>query len=160
MSDCQSWQQELDELLALGGSEADFQPELNEHLESCEDCREFCREGLLLNQMMEEPLPLPPAELVPGVMARITADRRPEEAKLPWAERLAWAASGAVGMFLLERLPEVSFSWFESLQEVLVQVDLTFPVPMAASASTLALAAVVLFAVQGTLVYRTRGFIS
>ena len=158
MSDCQGWQQEIDEVLALGGAESDFSQPLAEHLAGCESCREFCDDGLLLNQMMDEPAPLPPSEIVSGVMARVALERQPE-VKLPWAERLAWAASGAVAMFFLERLPQVSLSWLSELQQSVAQVELAFPVPMAASASTLVLAAAALFVVQGTLVYRTRALI-
>ncbi len=160
MSDCQEWQQEIDEILALGGAENDFSKPLTEHLAACEGCREFCQDGLLLNQMMEEPTPLPPSDIVSGVMARVAAERLPEEVRLPWAERLAWAASGAVAMFFLERLPDFSLTWLSELQRSVAQVDWAFPVPMAASASTLVLAAVTLLVVQGTLVYRTRALIS
>ena len=147
MSDCQDWQQEIDEILALGGTESEFSQPLAEHLAACESCREFCDDGLLLNQMMEEPTPLPPSDIVSG------------EVRLPWAERLAWAASGAVAMFFLERLPEFSLSWLSELQQSVAQVDLAFPVPMAASASTLVIAAAALLVVQGALVYRTRALI-
>lgn len=159
MSDCREWQQEIDEILALGGAENEFSPALTEHLAGCENCREFCQDGLLLNQMMEEPAPLPPADLVSGVMARVAAERQPEEVRLPWAERLAWAASGAVGMFFLDRLPEYSLSWLTELQQSVAQMEWAFPVPMATSASTLVFAAAALLVVQGTLVYRTRALI-
>ncbi|MCA9778168.1 MAG: hypothetical protein KC800_15685 [Candidatus Eremiobacteraeota bacterium] len=159
MSDCQSWQQEIDEILAVGGAEDDFSTPLSEHLLECESCREFCQDGLVLNQMMEEPAPLPPADLVSGVMARVASDREPEEVRLPWAERLAWAASGAVAMFFVERLPEFSLSWLSEVEQTMSQLDWAFPVPIATSASTLAVAALVLLAVQGSLVYRTRALI-
>jgi len=159
VSDCQDWQQEIDEILALGGTESEFSQPLAEHLAACESCREFCDDGLLLNQMMEEPTPLPPSDIVSGVMARVAEERHVEEVRLPWAERLAWAASGAVAMFFLERLPEFSLSWLSELQQSVAQVDLAFPVPMAASASTLVIAAAALLVVQGALVYRTRALI-
>jgi hypothetical protein len=159
VSDCQKWQEEMDEVLAFGGTEADFTPPLTEHLEACEICRGFCSEGILLSQMMEEPVPLPPADLVPSVMARVAAAQSVEEVRLPWAERLAWAASGAVGMFFIERIPEYSLSWLTNLQQVVTQIDWSLPVPIAASASTLVLAAVTLVTVQGGLVYGTRAAI-
>ena len=62
-------------------------------------------------------------------------------------------------MFFLERLPEFSLSWLSELQQSVAQVDLAFPVPMAASASTLVIAAAALLVVQGALVYRTRALI-
>jgi predicted anti-sigma-YlaC factor YlaD len=158
VSDCQQWQEEMDEVLAFGGTEAEFSQPLTEHLATCEPCRDFCSDGLLLNQMMEEPVPLPPADLVPNVMAQVAAAQT-VDVRLPWAERLAWAASGAVSMFFIERIPEYSFSWLTDLQQVVAQVDWSFPVPMAASASTLVLAALTLATVQGTLVYRTRAVI-
>ena len=172
MRDCQNRQAEMDEILAVGGSEADFSPALAEHVESCENCRKFCREGLLLNQLMEEPVPLPPVDLVPGVMGRLErhpqslsglpgpVERGPRESKLTWAERMAWASSGAVAMFMWERIPVVSLSWLESLQNVLLQVDWTFPVPVSTSASTLVVAALTLMTVQGALAYKTRALIS
>lgn len=159
MSDCLEWQETMDEILALGGTEVDFASPLTEHLKSCESCRDFCSEGLLLNQMMEEPVPLPPAELVTGVMARVAAVRPAEEVRLPWAERLAWASSGAVAMFFLERIPEFSLNWLTNLQQDVSQVDWSIPVPMVLSASTLIVLALVLATVQGTLVYRTRAVI-
>lgn len=159
MSDCQRWQEEIDEVLAPGGTESDFSTSLAEHLVACEECREFCADGLLLNQMMDEPVPLPPAEMVPRVMARIASEQSPQELRLPWAERLAWAASGAVGMFFMERIPDYSNTWLLGIQQTMSQIDWSFPVPVATSASTLVLAALALLAVQGTLVYRTRALI-
>jgi HAMP domain-containing protein len=159
VSDCQQWQEEMDEVLAFGGTEADFAPSLTEHLTRCDGCRDFFSEGLLLNQMMEEPVPLPPGDLVANVMSRVAAAHPVEEVRLPWAERLAWAASGAVCMFFIERIPEYSLSWLTSAQQMVAQIDWSVPVPMAASASTLVLAAVALAAVQGTLVYQTRAVI-
>ena len=46
---------------------------------------------LELNRLLEEPLPLPPAELSERVMEAISREPEPS---LPFGERLLWAAAG------------------------------------------------------------------
>ena len=168
MSDCLNYQESIDEVLALGGGEESLSPGLLEHVGTCGACRAFLEEGLELNRLMEEPLPLPPVDLVEGVMARVKAEslapeseHRPEleavEPRLPWAERFAWAVSGAVGMYCLERVPEYSSSWFEGLDTLLFSTEWVFRMPMAVSATSLVAAAFLLFLFQGAIIYGTRG---
>ena len=159
MSECDCYQEAIDEVLALGGGEESLSVEVRRHLEECPDCTEFLQDCLQLNKLMEEPLPLPPADLTERVMARISADtvvEEPLETRLPWAERFAWAVSGAVGMYCLERIPEYSSSWFEGLDKLVFQSDWVFTMPVAMSATSLALAAFLLFVVQGAIIYGTR----
>lgn len=159
MSDCQCHQEAIEEVLALGGGEESLSAIVQEHLEQCEDCRDYLQEGLQLNKLMEEPLALPPSDLTELVMARIGAETEPAEvpeSRLPWAERFAWAVSGAVGMYCLERIPEYSSSWFEGLDKLVFQTEWVFRMPVAVSATSLAAAAFLLFVFQGAIIYGTR----
>lgn len=146
----------MDEVLAFGGDRGDFQADCTAHLEDCENCQAFLEESLALNQLMEEPIPFPPVNLTEQVMERVLHSER-EEPSLPWAERLAWAASGAVGMYLLDRIPEYSSDWFSGLETLILQAEWAFSVPLAMSASTLFFTALILLIGQGALVYKTRG---
>jgi hypothetical protein len=145
----------MDEILALGGSAEELTAECRNHLETCEACQAFLEESLALNLALEEPIPFPPANLAEQVMERI-AFSEAEEPSLPWAERLAWVASGAIAMFCLERIPEYSSDWFSSFEAMFAQAEWVMKMPFALSASSLVLAAVVLFLVQGALIYGTR----
>lgn len=158
MSDCLEAQEAMEEIAALGGDEEGLPAALRAHLGECKACREYWEESLELNRLLEEPLALPPANLAELVMARLEETEPPSlvETCLPWAERFAWAASGAVAMFCLERLPEYSTGWIAALGDLWSQSEALFQVPVAASASTLMLAALVLLSVQSALVYGTR----
>lgn len=159
MKNCEHFQELIDEILALGGSPAEYPSHLERHLTTCQECQAFSHDGLLLNQALDEPLPLPPADLAKQVMQRIQSSQI-EEVKLPWAERLAWAASGAIAMFCLERIPEYSASWWSELEQATRQMDWLMATPLALSASSLVAAALSLLAVQGLLVYKTRTVLS
>lgn len=155
MKQCEPYQQAMDEVLAFGGGPEEFSGDCRAHLEQCDACKEFLDDSLALNLALEEPLPFPPSDLTERVMAKI-AEQEPVEAKLPWAERFAWLACGAIAMFSLERLPEYSGEWLSSLQAVWTQTEWMLRTPVTASGSTLVLAAFLLAAVQGGLIYRAR----
>ncbi|MCA9796416.1 MAG: hypothetical protein KC910_31630 [Candidatus Eremiobacteraeota bacterium] len=91
---CESYQERIDEHLAVGVP-ADLLPgTLLCHLEACSDCREFVQESLELGRLLEEPLPLPPAELVERVMEAVKTPAA--EPALGMGERLVWATLGGL----------------------------------------------------------------
>ena len=155
MTECEQHQEAMDEVLAFGGTAEEFSVECQEHLQECQSCQAFVEESLALNQVLEEPLAFPPVDLTERVMARIAAEEV-EEVKLPWAERFAWLACGAIAMYCLERLPEYTSDWTTSLETFWSQTEWMIQMPVTASASTLVLAAVILAIVQGGLIYGTR----
>lgn len=155
MSDCEKYQMSMDEVLAFGGTPSDFPEQCNEHLTRCESCSAFLEESLALGQLLEEPIPFPPVNLAETVMERIAESER-VEVGLPWTERLAWAASGAIAMYCLDRIPEYSMNWMSELQSFFIQAEWAFTTPVAMSASSLVLMAFVLLLGQGALVYKAR----
>lgn len=155
MSDCETYQMSMDEVLAFGGTPSDFPEECTEHIAHCESCSAFLDESLALGQLLEDPIPFPPVNLTEQVMERI-AESEKVEVGLPWTERLAWAASGAVGMYCLDRIPEYSSNWLSEVQSFFLQAEWAFTTPIAMSASSLALMALVLLLGQGALVYKAR----
>ena len=90
MSDCETYQMSMDEVLAFGGTPSDFPEECTEHIAHCESCSAFLDESLALGQLLEDPIPFPPVNLTEQVMERI-AESEKVEVGLPWTERLAWA---------------------------------------------------------------------
>lgn len=160
MSDlCLKLQEEMDEVLALGGTPEEFNQECQDHIVECQACQDFCEESLALANLLEEPIPLPPADLTAAVMQRIAQSElaEAEAPRLPWAERFAWAASGAIAMFGLERIPEYSSSWFSGVEQLFLAGEWAFKVPLGVSMSTMIMTALTLLVVQGALVYRTKG---
>lgn len=91
---CESYQERIDEQLAVGVP-ADLLPgTLQAHLDECPECQLFLSESLELNRLLEEPLPLPPAELVERVMQAVKAPAA--EPALGMGERLVWASLGGL----------------------------------------------------------------
>lgn len=158
MTDCHQFQEAMDEVLGLGGTTDEFSPECRSHLRHCSECQVFVEESLELNRLMEEPVPFPPEDMVNQVMARIEAEQAPE-ARLPWAERFAWAASGAVAMYCVERIPQYSSSLWTTLESVLSQSESLLKIPMTISPSFLILMALSLLLIQTALIYRTRALV-
>lgn len=159
---CLKLQEEMDEVLALGGTPEEFDQECQNHILECESCQAFCEESVALASLLDEPIPLPPADLTASVMQRITQSdlAEVELPRLPWAERFAWAASGAIAMFGLERIPEYSSSWFSGFEQIFLAGEWAFKVPMGVSVSTMMVTAFGLVVLQGALVYRTKGSVS
>ncbi len=92
---CEHYQEKIEEHLAVGVP-PDLLPErLARHLGSCEVCQDFVEESLLLSRLLEEPLPLPPAELAEKVLAAVNSPLQ-AEAGLGLGERLAWASLGGM----------------------------------------------------------------
>lgn len=158
MTDCEQFQEAMDDVLAQGGTPDEFSPQCRTHLHDCSECRDFVEESLELNRLMEEPVPFPPEDMVEQVMARIEADQL-SEPRLPWAERFAWAASGAVAMYCVERIPQYSSSMWTTMESVLTQSESLLKVPLAMSPSFLVLMALSLLLVQTALIYRTRALV-
>ena len=157
MSDCENYQMRMDEVLALGGTPSDFPDPCTDHVARCENCSAFLEESLALAPLLEEPIPFPPVHLAEQVMERISqSERENVEAGLPWTERLVWAASGAVAMYGLDRLPEYSSNWLSEVESFFLQAEWAFATPVAMSASSLFLMALVLLLGQGALVYKAR----
>jgi hypothetical protein len=217
MSDCQRYQEEIVTTVAPHGGETRWSGALGTHLDGCPTCREVADQELALSGLLSEPLPLPPADLIPGVMSRIRADaetighgpaetalgsadllavseadledsalgskgRLPvretyledsalgskgrllvpettahlEDSALPWAERLAWAASGAAAMFFIERMPSVSTDWLGEAQAMLGGVMGWLWIPFEVNGLYLAVTALVLLALQGAMIYQVK----
>lgn len=162
MSDCDRYQIEIVEGTALPAYA--WGDELSAHLESCPCCQEVLEQERELNALLNEPLPLPPADLVPGVMARIESERSKHtasdvpvrEPSLPWAERFVWAASGAMAMYCLERLPDLSSRWFAETQVAIFSALSSLRLPLEVNIFTLVGLALVLLAAQGVMVYQVR----
>lgn len=160
MSDCQDRQDFITEMVTLKGAEPQWEPDLAEHLQSCPACREALAQELELCALLEEPLPLPPSDLVSGVMARIGDDVNvagpAREPALPWAERFAWAASGAVAMFCLDHLPLQATDWLAELQSIFASLASMGSMPFELNGLYLAVMAAVLLAAQGAMVYQVK----
>lgn len=160
MIECQDRQEFITEMVTLKGAEPRWEPEFAEHLRSCPACRQVLAQELELCALLDEPLPLPPADLISGVMARI-AEEAPSpvparEPTLPWAERFAWAASGGVAMFCLDRLPLQTTDWLGEIQSALTSLASLWSMPFELNGLYLAVMAVVLLAAQGAMVYQVK----
>lgn len=160
MSDCQDRQDFITEMVTLKGAEPQWEPEFAEHLQSCPACREVLAQELELCALLDEPLPLPPSDLISGVMARIAGDAPvtgpAREPALPWAERFAWAACGTVAMFCLDHLPLQATDWLVELQSAFTSLASVGSMPFELNGLYLAVMAVVLLAAQGAMVYQVK----
>jgi predicted anti-sigma-YlaC factor YlaD len=162
MSDCDDIQHAITEGVALAGREPPWQEPISGHLAGCASCREMLRQEVELARLLEEPSPLPPAGLIPEVMARIAAEPAtalspaPPASGLAWAERFAWAASGAVAMACLERLPSLSAPWLADAQLSFFSVLSSLAVPLEVNGLYLVVLALGLLAAQGVMVYQVR----
>lgn len=163
MSDCEHVQEMIATEVARRGREPAWEDAaIAAHLVGCAACRAVLAQELELCLLLDEPLPLPPHELIPGVMARIATESSPSasldrsEQGLAWAERFAWAASGAVAMYGLERLPELSEPW---LSEVALQGLATLTAlsaPFELNWLYLVVLGLGLLVAQGAMVYQVR----
>ena len=163
MNDCEQIQQRITEEVSLSGREPHWkEASVADHVAGCAACRELLEQELELSRLLDEPLPLPPAGLIPDVMALIATDTeaalpaRPTETGLPWAERFAWAASGAVAMFCLERLPSMSADLFSEAQLAVFSLLSSLAVPFEINGLYLAVVALGLLAAQGAMIYQVR----
>lgn len=160
MSDCRQIQETITELVTLKGGEPQWEASIAEHLKGCPQCREVLEQELELCVLLDEPLPLPPADLIPGVLARIASESpaRPplREPSLPWAEKVAWAASGAAAMFCLDRLPTLSTEWWDELWSSFWSIASVWSAPFEINGAYLAALALVLVLAQSVMVYQVR----
>lgn len=160
MRDCPQIQDTITELVTLQGGEPAWSPAIAEHLRGCPACRDVLKQELELCALLEEPLPLPPAGLISGVMARIAQEQPAQafekEPALPWAERFAWAASGAVAMACLDRLPALGTNWWNEILSGFFSITSLWSAPFEINGSYLAALAAVLLAAQGAMVYQVR----
>ncbi len=158
--DCQKFSEAIVEQVARLGREPRWDEAVAQHLEQCQLCRQLLRDELELCRLLEEPVPLPPADLINGVMARLSAAAEPPEPRaetaLPWAERFAWAASGAAAMYGLERLPDLSGAWLGELQAAFFSVLGALAIPFEINGLYLLVLALTLFVAQGAMVYQVR----
>jgi len=99
--------QAIDEYLAIGVAPELLPGQHREHLDGCEACREAVAESLELARLLQEPLPLPPADLTARIMAAVQAPPPVRAVRPAKQERLVWAALGAAAASLVP----VLFQW-------------------------------------------------
>lgn len=158
---CESWQEKIDEQLAVGVPLDLLPGTLTAHIRECSECREFAAESVELNRFLEEPLPLPPADLAARVMAAVQADDEPavEERTTAVGERLVWAVLGGVMVLGAQALAGAASSdwtlllagWVESLADLFPSFELTFSVPETSATLLLPMAASLALLQGGTL---------
>ena len=107
----------IDEYLAVGVPPGLLPGQHREHLEACAACRDALEDSLELARLLQEPLPLPPADLTARIMARIQ-EPVSRSARPATQERLIWAALGAAVPALLLWDPAPLFQSAASLVPV------------------------------------------
>lgn len=157
---CEHCEALIAEELAIGGNAESLSSECLEHLAECEACSEILELELELNRMLEEPVPFPPTDLAARVMEKIELDSAvvsSPELGLAWGERLAWMVSGAVLMFGIERLPNLSSDWALELQSQLSALSFALELPGLVSTGQVTLLAILLISIQGAMVVKVKG---